>query len=495
MIFRQRQFILLILLLVVAIPRISFAASNDNDSSVHTLWPAYDYRSSAAVDYSSLHLAGPLLKYESKGDETDYALRPLLYRSRAVERQASLTEILFPLLQVKRSENRRFFSVFGFADFESHPDSDGGDVDFSIYPLAFYRKAKNRPTSLAIFPFGGKVYDRLGRDELTYALWPLYISTTKKHTHVKNYLWPFFATIRGDSPEERGHKIWPLYGTAKYPGVYRKFFLLWPFWFSYDERMNSDDPVTKRYFFPFYLYRESPNKSQRSVLWPFFSYLDDRVKMYTEWNYPWPFWQKARGEFKHGWKFLPFLSDMTTNGNRTRWFLWPLFKYENQDYETVARNRFRILFFLYRDLKESYIEEEKERYRRVLCWPLFGFEREKGVSHFYALSVLKPIMPDSEGIERSWSPLWRVYQRKWDTQGNRVTSVLWNLYWSEFRKDASMGELFPLFSWRKDKQEKSWSILKGLFGYEDDGTQRRLKVFFMPIPLGASADDTMKQAD
>ncbi len=456
------------------------------DTTQYTLGPIGEYRSSGSVDYTSLHLLGPIVKYESKADEYDVALRPLFYHSAATDREACLTDVLFPVFQYKRDENTRSFNIFRLINFETERGSDNNGSSFSIFPLVLYRKAESRPTSLSIFPFGGKLYDRFGRDEISYALWPLYITTLKRQTRVKNYLWPFFATISGDRPDEKGYKVWPLYGHAEKPGVYRKTFLLWPFWFNYDERMNTADPVSKRYFFPFYLYRESPNLSRRTVLWPFFSYLDDRVKGYTEWNYPWPFWQKAEGDFKHGWKFLPFASDMTRNDNRTRWFLWPLVKYENQRYDEMTRRKLKIFFFLYRDLKETYIEPERERYRRTLLWPLFGYQKKKGVSHFYTLALIEPLAPDSEGVERNWSPLWRIYQKKWDDNGNSVTSLLWNLYWSEFRNDAAAWELFPLFSWRQEEDQKKWSFLKGLIGYESDAGGRRLKLFYIPwgIPLG-----------
>ena len=460
------------------------------DSTLHTFAPVYEYRSSPAVEYSSLHIAGPIIKYESKADEYEYALRPLFYRSVAPDRNASLTDFIFPLFQYERDEDIRSYSLLRLINYETGREEDKQGRDFMLFPLVFYRKEAEQPTSFAFFPVYGHVYNRFGRDEIKYTLWPLYIKTQKRHTQVRNYLWPFFATISGEDPAEKGFKFWPLFGKSEYPGVYRKFFLLWPFWFNYDERLNTPNPVAKRYFFPFYLYRESPGLSQRTFLWPFFSYRDDRRKGYKEWNYPWPLFQRATGEFKHGWKFLPFASDMTRNDIRTRWYLWPLFKHEKHLYEDFERRKFKFLFFVYRDLKETYKEPEEVRYRRTLFWPLFGYEKKKGVSHFYTLALLEPLAPDSEGIRRNWSPLWRIYQKKWDANGNSVTSFLWNLYWRESREDASAWELFPLFSWRQEKEKTCWSFLKGLIGYERDEMGSRFKLLYIPwgIPFGQAKE-------
>ena len=72
-----------------------------DDATLATFWPLFDYRASPAADYQSLHLLGPLVKYESKADETEYAVRPLFDRS-VVEQGFSTTEVLDPVSRYKR---------------------------------------------------------------------------------------------------------------------------------------------------------------------------------------------------------------------------------------------------------------------------------------------------------------------------------------------------------------------------------------------------------
>ncbi len=466
------------------------SAFSNREATQHTLGPVYDYRASYRVDYSSLHVAGPLFKYERKRDESDLALRPLFYRSVATDRDAGLTDLVFPVFQYKRDENIRSYSLLRLINFEAGRHQAAENREFTFFPLVLYRQRDDQPTTRALFPFWGHIYHRFGRDEIRFTLWPLHIDTRRGQTRVSNYLWPFFATVSGESPDESGIKVWPLFGRSEFPGVYRKFFLLWPFWFDYDERLNTDAPVSKRYLFPFYLYRESADSSRRTVLWPFFSYLDDRVKGYTEWNFPWPLWQRASGGFKHGWKFLPFASDMTRNDIRSRWYVWPLLKHEHHVYEDLTRRKIKFLFFVYRDLQEEYTEPERERYRRIFGWPLFGYEKNRrGVAHFYTLALIEPLAPDSDGVKRNWSPLWRLYQRKWDGHGNSTSSFLWNLYWSETRRDAAVRELFPLFYWRREPGYRGWTILKGLVGYEEGEQGRRLKLLYLPVKLSYPAGE------
>jgi hypothetical protein len=122
--------------------------------------------------------------------------------------------------------------------------------------------------------------------------------------------------------------------------------------------------------------------------------------------------------------------------------------------------------------------------RRINFWPFFGYHSKNGVSLFHALSLIEPFFPGNESIERLWAPLWRVYQKKWDQQGNHATSLLWNLYWSERQGDKLAWELFPLFKYRRQSSDqKSFSFLKGLVSYRSDEQGKRLNLFYLPWGL------------
>jgi hypothetical protein len=157
-----------------------------------------------------------------------------------------------------------------------------------------------------------------------------------------------------------------------------------------------------------------------------------------------------------------------------------LYKIEEMNSELIERRRDRVLFFLYSDTRELKWETD-ESLRRIHLWPLFGYQQENGVSHFHLLALLEPLFPENQSIERLWSPLWRVYQQKWDQQGNQVVSLLWNLYWHERRGDSLAWELFPLFEYRNvQEEEKRFRFLKGLVSYSRNGEGKQLKLFYLP---------------
>ncbi len=477
--------VLMFLVVSAVIPNTAFATADE--PKLWTFSPLFEYRTDPATDYKSLNIFGPIIKYEHKKGASARALRPLFYLSTEDERTAVQLDVLFPLFTYKHDDEAVSYRLFFLINYYSNHAEDYHQRNFSLFPLLFYKNKEDAPRQYAVFPLIGHYNNWLKRDEVTYYLFPLYSHTKRNGTHVDNYLWPIFARISGDTPEEKGLKVWPLFGYSEKPGVYRKSMLLWPFWMSEDLQQDTDNPVSIRYSFPFYLYSETPLESRRTLFWPFFSYVDDRKKGYTEWNFPWPLFAYAQGEYQHGYRALPFISDMTGAGRRTRHFLWPLLKLEEHKIDTLIQQRTRVLFMLYTDLDEREIGAEQSRRHRTMLWPLFGYRQEKGVSHFYTLALLEPIFQQSDGLIRNWSPLWRIYQRKWDQQGHSVSSVLWNLYWHERNPSGVAWELFPVFSYTHKAEESiEWAVLKGLISVENKDNVKKLYFLYLPwgITLG-----------
>jgi hypothetical protein len=461
-------------------------AALGGEGEIFTLWPIIDYRHSSEVDFTSLNMLGPFMKFERKGPEREFGLRPL-YR-RAWDTDSSYSEFLYPVASKKSEPGQSFFQGLHLLDYHFGAKGEGTDNEFMFFPFVFYGKSRENKTYFALFPIGGRIFDKFGRDEIRFALFPLYGRTQKDETRVTNILWPVFARIRGE--RESGWKFWPLYGQSRKEGVYRKRFYLWPIVFHNDERLDTDNPTHRRAVFPFYVGKESPLYSSRTYLWPFFSHVENRGKDYEEWSFPWPLFGITHGTHKEGKRFLPLYSAERTGDQHKRWYLWPLYKIEEIRSETLNRRRDRILYFLYSDLEEEMTDEPGLGKKRVALWPLFTYERTRGVSHFFTLSLLEPFFPENNGIERNWSPLWRLYQRKWDRAGNEISSLLWNLYWKERRGPDLAMEVFPVFSYRRETgRGTDFKMFKGLFRFRADAEGRRVHFFYLPWAMRWGMND------
>ncbi len=446
------------------------------EATLSTLWPIFDYRASEAADYQSLHLLGPILKYETKRIETEYALRPLFYRA-VDDKGRSRTDVLYPVFSHKRDQDSTSFHFLHLLSYDYRERETGSNNRSYLFPFLFYGD-EVQGRYMAFFPFGGTLYNWFGRDRISFTLFPVYGRTERNTTRIDNILWPFFARITGEN--ESGYKFWPIYGQSRKEGVYRKKFYLWPIFFSEASGLDSNNPVQMKAAFPFYVDRESPGTSYRAVLWPFFSKAENRLKGYQVWNAPWPLVRVTRGDSYHGWKILPFFADETLDVKRQRWYLWPIYKIEEMQTELVESRRDRILFFLYSDRQETKLETG-DATRRIDLWPLFGYNRNNSVSHLHVFSLIEPFFPNNQSIERLWSPLWRIYQQKWDQQGNSIVSLFWNLYWYEKQSEKVAWELFPFVEYRKESTDsKDVRFLKGLVSYHDRDSGKQLNLFYLP---------------
>lgn len=447
-----------------------------DDATIFTLWPLVDYRASEGASYRSLHLFGPLVKYENKGDETELALRPLFYRA-ADHEGSSQSEVLYPLAVTRSQSGSDYLDMLHLLNSDFGEREQGSSNQFYLFPFLFYGEDPEFGRYAAFFPVGGTLHGWFGRDSITFALFPIYSHTEKGTTQNDNVLWPFFSRTTGE--RESGFAFWPIYGQSRKEGVYSKRFFLWPFCFNEVKGLDSGDPVSRSAILPFWFAQESKNYSQRTVLWPFFSWTQDRAREYEQWDFPWPLVRVTNGTTRHGTRVLPLYADETVEARRKRWFLWPVYQIEDINTELLVRQRHRVLFFLYSDLAERKLDTGAEK-RRIDFWPLFGYHRENGVSQVNILALIESIFPENKAIERSWSPLWRIYQQRWDTQGNLVISILWNLYWHEQQGERLALELFPLFDYRQDERETRLRLFKGLVGFRNEQHRNCVSFFYLP---------------
>lgn len=480
----RRQIILLQLGLLLLLSPLRVCAG---EGKLLTFWPLVDYRHDTQLDYSSVNVLGPFLSYERKGEEREFRLRPLYSHAADPAEEIGYSEYLYPLATRKTEPGLTFFQGLHLLNYDFGSREKGSGNEFSLFPFLFYGRTEERGNYFAFFPLGGKIYEKFGRDEIRFALFPAYAQTKKKGTTITNILWPVFARVSGEN--ESGLKVWPLFGSAEKKGVYRKRFYLWPIFFRYDLGLDTANPQHRRTVFPLFVGEESAQVSSRTFLWPFFSYREDRRRDYEEWNFPWPLFQIAHGGYRDSTRFLPLYANERAGSFHKRWYLWPLYKVEETRTELLERRRDRVLYFLYSNVEETVHEEGSARRKQVDLWPLFTYRRLNGVSHFHTLSLLEPFFPGNRGIERNWSPLWRLYQRKWDTHGNEVSSLLWNLYWKERRPDALALEVFPLFRYRQqDEGPLDWQLLKGLFRYRSDAEGKRVYLFYLPWGVGSHSE-------
>jgi len=457
-------------------------ASGQEEGALFTLWPLIDYRENPREKTTRLSLLGPILSFEQNGDDHTFAFRPLYYKQSNEKEERSASTYLYPLAssentpEVSRTEFLHLLQKDTFRKDEPVA-AENKSMFFPFYISG--ESAKYGPYT-SVFPIYGDIYERFGKDEYHYVLFPIYGRTVKKGTTNYNVLWPFFSVTKGEN--ESGYRFWPLYGTSAKEGVYSRTFALWPIYLNEKKGLDTDNPSTRFNIFPLYCSFESAQAESVTWLWPFFGHSEDRKAKEEEWDFLWPLWLTVRGEKRTITKFLPFYSSEQSPDSSKNWYLWPLYRSDSFQSEFYRQERQRLLFFLYTDRQESWAVDDRSR-RRTALWPLFLYTRDAEDSMKLTLPALVEPILDKEGIEKSWAPLWRIYSHQWSSRGESSLSIFWNLYWHEKSPDRLDWELFPFVSYGSAPLTTELNILKGLVKYRSNSDNSNLSLFWLPLDI------------
>lgn len=448
--------------------------------AIITLWPLFDYRSSPATGYSNLSLLGPLFKRERSGSKTVTAVRPLFFSSSSPT--SDETDLLYPVAATGRGNGQSETQVLRL--YQHHVSAEGRPEerrDTMLFPFYISGTSEKYGPYTSIFPLYGDIYERFWRDEYHFALFPLYGRTVKKGTTSTNYLYPFFNTVKGE--KESGFQFWPLYGRSSKEGVYDKRFTLWPFYISEKLGQDTDNPTENFYLLPFYASSRSPQRSATYAPWPLCGVVRDGEGQVIERDFLWPFWMTARGKDSETERFIPFYSSSRVKDTASRWILWPIYRHETIDSPTFRQEKTSLLYFLFSRSDESWPRFGKDRARSAF-WPLYAWKRdEDGMRTLSMPALVEPVIW-SDGVERNWAPLWRLFIAKWDGKGDGAMSLLWNLYWREKRGNESAWELSPLVSWRSGPGLTDFRLFKGLFGYAGKDGKTTIRLLWIPFGGG-----------
>jgi hypothetical protein len=430
-------------------------------------------------------ILGPLFYSQTAGSQTIWAIPPLFSDTKDSAIGLREWDFLYPLMTYDRygSQYRwQFLQLLSFAGGASQTS----DVKkrFTLFPIYFQQRASNPAENYtALLPFYGHIQGRLFRDEISFIMFPFYVQSRKRDIVTDNYLFPIVHVRHGLGLE--GWQVWPFVGSEHkdvttrtngfgdvqtVPG-HDHVFVLWPIFFNDHSGLGTDNPDWMQAALPFYSFERSPQRDATTVIWPFFSHIDDRQKKYREWDAPWPLIEFARGEGKTTDRVWPFFSQSHNETLVDNFYLWPIYKYTRAHSDPLDRERTRILFFLYSDIHEKNTETKEVRTSSYL-WPLFTHRKDpKGRTRLQLIAPLEPFVQGSHKIERDWSPLWSVWRAEEDPITKASSqSLLWNLY----RNDADPGH-------------KKVSILFGLFQYQSGPESKRVRLFYIPLSSSRAA--------
>jgi hypothetical protein len=425
-------------------------------------------------------ILGPLFYSEQTDYDKRWAIVPLLSQTRTPGVDWMETEFLYPVFTYRRFGSEYRTQFFQLLSFSGGKTQAGSDVDlFTIFPFYFQARSTNAErTYTAVVPFYGDLRNRLFHDEIHFVMFPLYAETRKKDVVTDNYLYPFFDVRHGDGLD--GWQFWPFYGTEHKEmttvtnnykevvtnGGHDHMFVVWPFFFKDHDGLGTTNASDRLTVVPFYNRLRSPLRDETSYGWPFgYWRTSDREKKYEERDFLWPLFVKAEGS-KRETRIFPFYSKAASDGLESDFYMWPVYKYNRLKTEGLERERTRILFFLYSDLREK-VGAKGPTLHRVDFWPFFTWRRDLDQKErLQVMAVLEPFFPNNRSIAREYSLLWSFWRAEKDGKtGASSQSLLWNLYRHESTPETKKTSiLFGLFQYQSNAQGTSWRVCYVPFG-------------------------------
>lgn len=457
---------------------------------------------------------GPFITSRRSETWKEFAFHPFFYSIKDIEKDSSEIDILYPIATYDRvGDNWRFQFLVYLLYLESEKTKSGfSETEFNLFPFIFWKRAEHKDDShFAIFPFFGRLKNKFYRDEVNFVFFPFFVQTRDGSEINQSFLWPFFGYYKGGG--QKGFRFWPVFGYRKKDESLDEKFALWPVFISRKRRFYDEERRTFAVF-PFYASFETPDFTNKTYFWPFFNYVEDKKKGFRQSSLPWPligftsgtregirlfpfyaYFEGARG----GGRVVPSFSDKRKEARENAakdsdgFILWPLYRYSSVALENHERKSKSILFFLYNDVKDEPTIEGGPSGRRIDSWPLFSYRRdEDGNRSFQLISLLKPLLSGVEGLERSYSPLWRFFEWRKYNDGRTFVSFLWNMFSMDSGQNTtkvSFQPIIPVFSHTRAPAETKTHFFGGLLGYERIGPKRKLRFLFIPIGAGSGGKE------
>lgn len=406
------------------------------------------------------------------------ALRPVFARVSDDSLPRCLKEVIWPVATFKTLRNELSWRVLtGLGqDFDTRSPSRYRN---HIFPVLFQGRAADGDSYFGLFPLGGTIREILGRDSISFVLFPLYARTQVNEAVMHDVLWPVVSWGSHDSGSR--WRVFPFYGQAQLDGHWKRRFVMWPVWTSVDyEKADAGGFI----LFPVAGYARIEGERTWWMVPPFFKWLESDGRRVV--NAPWPFLQYERSEAVERTYLWPLAGRKRAGSRESGFFLWPVFLTSKQVQDSRTDSRFYALPFVYsgktverREVKAGEPAEDEVTSRYFKLWPLFSYQREGDVSRFRSLE-LWPVKHTGP-VERNFAPLWTLYTRERSGE-SRDTELLWGLYRNRKGEGGErVFSVFPLYSQRSmaDADEySSWNLLAGIFGREVNQGIRRWRMLY-----------------
>lgn len=430
-------------------------------------WPLWVEQEAPDGSFRSGEYLGPLFFSRINPDgSASNGFRPLFFHATAGELETNL--LFYPLFRWQRDGARRDFSFFELVNFRQETDADRRTSrNFDVWPFYFSRNTGDPEESYrALFPLGGTIKHRFGKDRINFTLFPLYAAVAKSGMHTTHVAWPFLRFVDGGG--HHGFEFWPLFGHRARDGDYDSRFYLWPLVYRSARRLSDPQPSVSEGFLPFYTRDTGPGLVSETYAWPFFGYTRRAEPYhYDEQRYFWPFLVQAQGDQRTVNRWAPLYTHSVIKGYDKTWVAWPLFRHATWTDAGIAQEKNQFLYFLYwSQTQRSLTNPAAAPAGKTHLWPLLSaWDNGAGRRQLQLLSPFEVFFPTNEPVRQLYSPLFALYRYDRSDADTVRQSALFNLVSWKTSPQENEFHLGPLLHTRVTSGQTRVSLGLGLFNW------------------------------
>ncbi len=467
---------IVILVAILFLFSLSICEAEEGFRTRLNFWPLFFYQTSTDHRVRELEFLGPFFyRYESP-EESGSSIRPFLS---TIERPQGCRDVYY-LSPLGHYQECGEYSRSRLVPFLGQNSQQETRKDHHSFILVFWGRSEEGEKYWGIFPFFGRLLDWNGKEETRFTLWPLRVTSYWEGNHSSTWLWPIYN--RTDGPTFYERKFWPIYGHKVKKGVFDRRFFLWPF-FWHEEFNLATNPTTRDMFFPFWINERSPVHEHRTFLWPFFRYYRNFREETLALDLPWPFFRYAESQKTphRERKLWPLIGYERRKNTYSHFFLWPLYKYQLEEVKHNGRLFRREVrrFYLLTKFEKVWDENGKLTYEAHRVWPLGEKIRRADGFECFFFPALIPF--HSEGIDRNYAPLLRLYEYIQDPRGFSRSRWFWGLYRHDHTDEEDFVDIGFLLQIHRKKENWQINFLRGLLGCGKDEKGFFLKVFYLKL--------------
>ena len=249
-------------------------------------WPFFQYTSDPVEGVKEIEGLGPFFYMEKRSaSKTDGEFARFSIGQKMRSNLSGRFEFLIPSgnIRMKEGDTKGVLVSTVFIP-ESRSSTEREDGTFNSFPFFIGETEKGERLFWASFPSLALLFERYGKDEIRFYLWPLYGESTSEGVRTTNLLWPI-SLLHTRERKREGYRILAFLWPKRRSRGFSNRILFMANLFEAAKRAIWTRMILLRRAWSFHsMFRKNPKVRQQDLSLAFFSHAVDRLTGFEQWT-------------------------------------------------------------------------------------------------------------------------------------------------------------------------------------------------------------------